>query len=121
MCFCEEVICIHAGCEHCSKRSCALVRLDSSSENNEVSLDVELLVGDKVGCLNIECSVSSGSDLADHTLYIMYVIFLNGSAVELIKILTGSTNVDIEYINIGIGIFFTCKHSVLSSVHTADL
>ena len=51
----------------------------------------------------------------------MYAVFLDRAAIELIKVLTGCTNVDIEYVNVGVGIFVANKHRVLCGIHTAYL
>ena len=82
---------------------------------------MELLVGDKVGCLDIQLAVSLGSHFTDHALDVVYAILFNSSAVELIEELTGSTDIYIEYIYIGIGIFLPYEHRMLCSVHAADL
>ena len=117
----EEVVGIHTCSEHCSYGTGGLVRLDSGCENYQISVDMELLVSDKVRCLNIKISVRSGGNLSDHTLYVVNAVLFNSSAVELIEELTGSTDINVEYINVCIGIFFSDKHCVLSGVHTADL
>lgn len=101
----EEVVGIHTCSEHCSYGTGGLVRLDSGCQNYQISVDMELLVSDKVRCLNIKISVRSGGNLSDHTLYVVNAVLFNSSAVELIEELTGSTDINVEYINVCIGIF----------------
>ena len=121
VCLSKEVVGIHAGCQHSCQRTSALVCFDCSSQNDHVSLDVQLFVGNQIRCLNIQCAVSLRCNLADHTLNIVYAILLYCTAIELIIVLARGTNVDVEYINVSIRIFFTAQHSVLCGIHTADL
>ena len=81
---------------------------------------MKLSVINKVGRLNFKF-FSVGRYLADHTLDIMNAVFLDSAAIELIKVLTGGTHIDIENVYIGIGIFVTDKHCVFCGIHTADL
>ena len=82
---------------------------------------MKLLVSDKIGSLNGKGAVGLRRNLAYHTLDVVNAVLFNSSAVELVEELTGSTDINVEYINIGVGIFFSDKHSVLSGVHTAYL
>ena len=121
MSFCEEVVGIHACSQHGCQRTGTLVCFDCSSQNDHICLDVQLFIGDQVRSLNVQCAVRLRSNLADHTLNIMYAILFYGTAIELIIVLARCTNVDVEYIDIGIRIFFTAQHCVLCGIHTADL
>ena len=38
-----------------------------------------------------------------------------------VKVFTGGTNINIKYINIRVGVFFTGKHCVFCGIHTANL
>ena len=118
--FGEEVVCIHACGKHCCKRSCALIGLDSRCKDYHIGIDMKLLACDKVGRLNLELAVF-GNYLTDHSFDIVYSVFLNGAAVEFVEAFTGCSDVNIEYINVGIRIFFSCQHCVLCGIHTADL
>ena len=118
---CEEVVCVHGSCELCCERTRALVGFDSSGKDNKVSLYMELFVHDEVGRLNIESAVSLRRYLTDRALDIVNAVVLDSSAVEFIEVLAGSTHVDIEYINVGIGVLFAGEHCVLCGVHTAYL
>ena len=121
MSFREEIVCIHLCCEHCCERTSCFVRLDSCCENYHISVDMELFIGKQIGCLNVKFSVRLRNYLADHSLNIVNIVLLNGSSVEFIEILSGSTNVYIENINLCIRIFLTDEHCVLCRIHTADL
>ena len=81
---------------------------------------MQLLVADQVGSLNLQLAVLR-NHLAHHTLNIMYTVLFYSAAVELVKVLTGGTHINIEYVNIGIGVLFAAQHCVLCGVHTADL
>ena len=81
---------------------------------------MELLVSDKVRRLYLEL-FALGNDLADHTLDVLDAVFLNSAAIELVEVLAGSSYVDIEDVNFGVGIFVTGEHGVLCGVHAADL
>ena len=81
---------------------------------------MKLLSVKKVGRLNFKFSVF-GRNFSDHSFYVMDAVFFDRAAVELIEILTGGTDVYIEYINVGVGIFVSYKHCVLCGIHTADL
>ena len=120
MCFREEVVRIHACGELCSEGSRSVARLNSCSENYHICRNTDLFIIDKVARVNEKLAVDV-MDLTYHTLDIMYSVFFNSSALEFVKALTGSTNVYVEYVNVCIGIFFSCKHCVLCRVHTAYL
>ena len=116
----EEIVCVHTCRKHSSQGTSRLVGLDSRSENYEIGINVELLVSDKIGSLNLEL-LALGSNLSNHTLNVVNSLFLNGSAIELVEVLSGGTNVYVEYVNVGVGIFITYKHCMLCGIHTADL
>ena len=88
-------------------------------QNNEVSVNGELLICDKVGSSYHEL-VSLGRNLTNHTLDIVYSVLLYRTAIEFVEVLTGCTNVYVEYVNLCIRIFISCEHCVLRSVHTTD-
>ena len=68
-----------------------LIRLDSRGEDDEVSLDLQLLVHDEVGAPGRSSFLPSGRDLADLTLDVVDAVLLDGSAVELVEVLAGRT------------------------------
>ena len=80
---------------------------------------MQLTVTQKVGGLHLQLAVFR-HDFAHHTLDVVDTVFLHGTTVEFVKILTGGTHINIKYIHVGIGIFFPTQHSVLCGVHTAD-
>ena len=82
---------------------------------------MELLICKEVRSLNVYLSVRLGSYLADHALDVVDIVLLDSAAIELVEVLTGSTHVDVEYVYLGIRIFFADKHSVLCGIHTAYL
>ena len=51
----------------------------------------------------------------------MYTILLYSTAIELIKVLTWCTNINIKYSNVDIRMMILYKHCMLCCVHTADL
>ena len=118
--FREEVVRIHAGGEHRGERSGGFVGLDGGGKHHKIRVDVELPVCEQVGRLHVE-HVSVGRDLADHALDVVYAVFLDGAAVELVKALAGRTNVDVEHVHVGVGILVPDEHRVLGGVHAADL
>ncbi|CDC70437.1 unknown [Candidatus Colimorpha enterica] len=117
----EEIVCVHACGKHGRKASCRFVRLDGSGKNDHVCVDLQLFAGNEVGCLNSQLAVGLWSDLADHALDVMHAVFLDRAAVELIKVLSGSTHVDVEHVNVGVRVLLADEHRVLCGVHTADL
>ena len=82
-----------------------LIGLDRRRKNNHVRVNVQLLVSKQVGGLHLELSVFR-HDFSDHALDVMHAVFLDRSAVELIEVLAGRAHVDIEHIDLRIGIFF---------------
>ena len=70
--------------------------------------------------MNFKFSVF-GNYLAAHALDIVNAVFLDSSAIKLVKVFTGGTNINIKYINIRVGVFFTGKHCVFCGIHTANL
>ena len=117
--FREKVVCVHARGQHCRKRTGGSVRLDRRGKYYKIGVDMQLSVVKKIGRLNSEF-FAFRRNLADHTFYIMNTVFLDRAAVELIEVLAGSTHVDIEYVNIGVGILVANEHRVFCRVHTAD-
>ena len=116
----EEVVRVHGGGQHRGQRPRGLIRLDGGSQHDHVSVDMQLPVVQQIGGLHLQLAVF-GRDLADHTLDIMHAVLLDGSAVELVKVLAGGAHVDIEHIYVCIRVFFAAEHGVLRRVHTADL
>ena len=106
MCFCKEVVGIHTCGKHSRKRTCRLIRLNSRCQNDQVGINMQLLVGDQVRGLDLEL-IALRNDLAYHTLNILNTVFLYCTAIELVKVFARSSYVDIENINLGIGIFIT--------------
>ena len=117
----KEVVGIDTCGEHGSDLSYVLVGLDSGSKNYHISFLEDLLVVKKVGALNEELAVRLRNNLTNLTLDIIYTVLLNCTAVELVKVLTGGTNVDVEYGYVYIRILIADEHCVLCGVHAADL
>ena len=116
----KEVIRIHGGGQHGRKRPRGLIRFDGGSQHDHVGVNVQLPVVQQIGGLHLQLAVF-GRDLADHALDVMYAVLLDGSAVELVKVLAGGAHVDIEHIYICIRVFFAAEHGMLRRVHAADL
>ena len=93
----EEIVGVHAGGQHRGDGACALIGLDSGSQYDKVGVDVHLLACKQVACLYAQL-LSVLRDLTNHTFNIMYAVLLNCAAVELVKVLTGGTHVDVEYV-----------------------
>ena len=71
--------------------------------------------------MNCKLTVGLGSNLTNLTLIVVYTVFLDCSSVEFVEVLTGSTDIDVEYCYVYIGIFISDEDSVLGCLHTADL
>ena len=121
VCFGKEIVVIDTCREHRGDLSDTLVRLDGGSENDHIGLLHDLLVVEHVDSLNNDGSVRLRDDLSDLTLYIVNVILLDGSSVELVEVLTGSSYVDIEYRDVRVGPVILDEHRVLGGIHAAYL
>ena len=121
MCFCEEVVGIHTCCQHGCQRTSCLIRFNCSCQNDHICLDVQLFVGEQIRSLNHQRTICLRRNLADHTLNIVYAVLFYCTPIEFIVVLARCTNVNIEYINVGIRILFTAQHCVLCRIHTANL
>ena len=98
-----------------------LVRLNRRRQDDQVRVDVQLFIGQQVGGLDHQLAVRPGGDLADHALDVMHAVLLHRAAVELVEVLAGGADVDVEDIHIGVRIFLADQHGVLGGVHAADL
>ena len=116
----EKVVGVHGGHQHRGQRPGGLVRLDGGREDDHVGVDVQLPVLKQVGGLHLELAALR-RDLADHALDVMHAVLLDGAAVELVKVLAGGPDVDVEDVHVGVRIFFAAEHGVLRRVHAADL
>ena len=121
MCFCKEVIIIDTCSEHCSDLTYSGIRFNGSSENDHISLHIDLLAIQEISSLNQERSVGLWLNLTDLTLDVVNVILLHGSSVELIEVLTGSSYINIENCDIGIRPVILDEHRMLSRIHAAYL
>ena len=121
MCFGKEVVGIHTCSQHGSQRTSTLIRFNRSSQYNQICINMQLFIGDQIGSLYFQGAICLRHNLADHTFNIMYSILFNSTTIELIIILTWCTNINVEYINIRIRIFFTAIHCMLCCIHTTNL
>ena len=118
--FGEEVVGIHAGGQHSRQRTSGLVRLDGGGQHHQIGVDVQLLVGNQVRGLHLQL-IPLGGHLTDHTLHVLHAVLFHSATIELVKVLTGGTHVDVEDVHFGLGVLVTHQHSVLGGVHAADL
>ena len=71
--------------------------------------------------MNQQAAVGLRCNLAHLTLYIVDTVVFHSAAVELIKVLAGGTDINVEHSHIGVGVLIPDEHCVLGGVHAADL
>ena len=71
--------------------------------------------------MNQQTAVSLRRNFTNLTLDVIHTVIFHSAAVELVKVLTGGTNVDVEYSYVNIRILIADEHCVLCGIHTADL
>ena len=71
--------------------------------------------------MNQQRAVRLGRDLAHLALDVIDAVILHSPAVEFVKILAGSTDIDVKHGHVGIGVLVPDQHGVLGGIHTADL
>ena len=120
MCLCKEIIGINTSSKHGCNFSYILIWLNSSCKNNHIRLHKDLLVFQKVRSLNHKCSVWLRNYFSYLAFYIIYTVIFNCSSVELIKVFTWSTDINVEYRYVCIRIFVADEHCMFCSIHTAD-
>ena len=121
MCLGKEVVSIHTCSQHGSQFSCIFTRLDCRCKDNKVCFHLDLAVVQKVGSLYQKTSVRSLRYFSYLTLDIIYTKLFYCTAIELVEVLTRSTNINVEDMYIDIRIVVTHQHGLFCGVHTADL
>ena len=119
--FCQKIIGINAGGQHGCKLSYIRIWFYGSCQDDHVGFFFDLLIVQQVHALHQKLSIR----LRDHFSYlsfdVIHTILLYSSSVELIKVLTRCTHINIKYRHIYIRVFITDQHSMLGGVHTTDL
>ena len=119
--FCKEIVGVNTCSKHSSNLTYIRIRFNGCCKNYHICFLEDLLIIKKVRALNKKCSIRLRNYFSYLTFDVVYVILLNCSSVKLIEVFTRCTDINIKYRHIGIRIFITDQHGMLSCVHTADL
>ena len=121
MSFCKEIVGVNTCSKHGSDLTYIRIRFNGCCKNYHICFLEDLLIIKKIRSLHQKLSIRLRNYFSYLSFDIIHTILLYRSSVELIKVLTWCTNINIEYGNIYIRIFITDQHCMFCCVHTADL
>ena len=105
--FCEEVIGIDTCCKHGSNLTYIRIWFNGCCKDDHICFLKDLLIIDQVRSLYKKTSVRLRNDFSYLAFDVVYTVLLYSSSVELIKVLTWGTHINIEDGYICIRIFIT--------------